>query len=42
MNILIVGIQGSGKGTQSEFLSTYYNLKHISTGLTSVFVQLLF
>ena len=32
MNILIVGIQGSGKGTQSEFLSTYYNLKHISTG----------
>lgn len=28
----ILGGPGSGKGTQCEYMSTKYNLKHISTG----------
>ena len=32
MNIIIAGIQGSGKGTQSALLAETFNLKHISTG----------
>jgi len=32
LNILIFGPPGCGKGTQSEFLVTQYNLKHLSTG----------
>ena len=32
MNIIIMGIQGSGKGTQSKLLAEKYDLKHISTG----------
>lgn len=32
LNILMFGAPGSGKGTQSEFIKTHYNLQHISTG----------
>ena len=32
MNIILTGIQGSGKGTQAKALSGILNLKHISTG----------
>ncbi|RBW71131.1 adenylate kinase [Bacillus taeanensis] len=32
MNLLIMGLPGAGKGTQAEYLSTKYNLPHISTG----------
>lgn len=32
MNIILTGIQGSGKGTQAKALSSIMNLKHISTG----------
>ena len=32
MKLVILGIQGSGKGTQSKLISEYYKLKHISTG----------
>lgn len=32
MNFIISGIQGCGKGTQSQLLCDRYNLKHISTG----------
>ena len=32
MKLLILGIQGSGKGTQSKLIAEHYNLKHISTG----------
>ena len=32
LNILIFGPPGCGKGTQSEFLVSKYNLKHLSTG----------
>lgn len=32
MNIIILGQQGSGKGTQSEFLATKLNLDHFDTG----------
>lgn len=31
-NIVIFGAPGSGKGTQSENLISYYGLYHISTG----------
>ncbi|MEO7309418.1 MAG: adenylate kinase [Chitinophagaceae bacterium] len=31
-NIILFGPPGSGKGTQSEKLITYYGLKHLSTG----------
>jgi adenylate kinase len=32
MKLIIIGIQGSGKGTQSKLISKEFNLKHISTG----------
>ena len=32
MKLIILGIQGSGKGTQSELISEKFHLKHISTG----------
>ena len=32
MNIVLFGLPGSGKGTQSDFLSKEYNLHKISTG----------
>lgn len=32
MNIIISGLQGSGKGTQAKLLANKYNLRHISTG----------
>jgi adenylate kinase len=32
MKLLIIGPQGSGKGTQAKKIAKHYNLKHISTG----------
>ena len=32
MKIIIGGIQGSGKGTQSKILATKYGIRHISVG----------
>ena len=32
LNIIIVGPQGSGKGTQAEILEQKFHLKHIETG----------
>lgn len=32
LNLIILGGQGSGKGSQSEFISERYNIPHISTG----------
>ena len=32
MNVLIMGVAGSGKGTMSEKISENFGLKHISTG----------
>ena len=32
MNIIIIGPQGSGKGTQAKFISEKFNIPHISTG----------
>ena len=32
MNIIILGTQGSGKGTQAQLLKEQYNLVHLSTG----------
>ncbi len=32
MNVVLLGIQGSGKGTQAELLSKKYNLPHINVG----------
>ena len=32
MNLLLFGAPGTGKGTQSTFLISHYNLYHISTG----------
>jgi len=32
LNIIILGPQGSGKGTQANFLSKKFNLEHIVTG----------
>ncbi|MCX6763805.1 MAG: nucleoside monophosphate kinase [Candidatus Moranbacteria bacterium] len=34
MNIIILGPQGSGKGTQAELLAQKYNLEHIDVGKT--------
>ncbi|MHC4718255.1 MAG: adenylate kinase family protein [Planctomycetota bacterium] len=32
MNIVMMGVQGSGKGTQSKLLAAALNLPHVSTG----------
>lgn len=32
MNILIMGVAGSGKGTMAEYIKKYYGIPHISTG----------
>lgn len=32
MNLVILGPQGSGKGTQAKLIADRFNLKHISTG----------
>ena len=32
MKLVLLGAPGSGKGTQSEFLRSYYGIPHISTG----------
>lgn len=32
MNVILLGPPGAGKGTQSDFLRTTYNLAHLSTG----------
>ena len=32
MNIIILGTQGSGKGTQAQLLKEQYKLVHLSTG----------
>ena len=32
MKLIILGIQGSGKGTQSKLIADKFHLKHISTG----------
>lgn len=34
MNVVILGQQGSGKGTQAKMLAQKYNLEHIDTGKT--------
>lgn len=32
MKLIILGIQGSGKGTQGKLIAQQFNLKHLSTG----------
>ena len=32
MNIILIGIQGSGKGIQAKLLTKKYGWKHITTG----------
>lgn len=32
MNIIVIGLPGSGKGTQSRKLAEHYNLKHVVSG----------
>ncbi len=32
MNIILMGAQGSGKGTQAEFLTTTFGLRHLASG----------
>ena len=32
MNIVLLGMPGAGKGTQSQYLKDYYSIPHISTG----------
>ena len=34
LNILLLGLSGSGKGTQAKMLAEKYNLKHLQTGET--------
>ncbi len=34
MNIIVLGPQGSGKGTQAELIAKKYNLEHIDIGGT--------
>jgi adenylate kinase len=34
MNIIVIGPQGSGKGTQAELLAKKYNLEHLDVGGT--------
>ena len=32
MNIVLLGMPGAGKGTQSQFIKEYFSIPHISTG----------
>lgn len=32
MNLIIIGLPGSGKGTQSKMLADHYGIKHITSG----------
>ena len=32
MRIILLGPPGSGKGTQSSFISEYFKISHLSTG----------
>src|SRR5690625_5223570 len=32
MELILLGMQGAGKGTQAEEINEYYNVPHISTG----------
>jgi adenylate kinase len=32
MNVILIGAQGSGKGTQAQFISSEMNLKHTASG----------
>lgn len=34
MNILLMGLPGAGKGTQSEFITRDYEMIHIATGIS--------
>ena len=35
MNVLILGPQGSGKGTQAKLIAKTYGIPHIATGTAS-------
>ena len=30
--IILMGVQGAGKGVQAQFISNHYGIPHISTG----------